>query len=284
MCAAFAVQLRASPNVVMSSLRCFEHCLQRNPESAAVYGQEIAKLEKSGYISKVEPLHDSSKESWYIPHHFVEHNRKPQIVFNCSYQFKDTSLNNQLLPGPQLGPSLLGVLLRFRQYPVAISGDIKSVFHQIRLLPEDCSLLCFLWHNMQRSNLPDVYEWQVLPFGTVCSLFCAAYALKRHVHDQQGGYEDIVNSVRQSFYVVNCLESFPHVQVAKDYLDCMLSLLMSWGFKIRQWVSNHPDVVRHLPSEARSESAELWISQDHLDPKEGALGLSWQCPSNSLGY
>lgn len=74
LCAAFAVQLRASPNVVMSSLRCFEHCLQRNPESAAVYGQEIAKCEKSGYISKVEPLHDSSKESWYIPHHLVEPN------------------------------------------------------------------------------------------------------------------------------------------------------------------------------------------------------------------
>ncbi len=279
-----AVQLQASPNAVMSPLRGIERRLQRNPESAAVYDQEISKLEKAGYISKVEPPHDSSKESWYIPHHLVEHNGKPRIVFNCSYQWKGMSLNNQLLPGPQLGPSLLGVLLRFRQYPVAISGDIKSMFHQIRLLPKDRPLLRFLWRNMQRSNLPDVYEWQVLPFGTVCSPCCATYALQRHVHDYQEGYEDIVNSVTQSFYVDNCLESFPNVQVAKNYLDRMRSLLMSGGFEIRQWASNQPDVVRHLPSEARSESAELWISQDRLDPREGALGLSWHCPSDSLGY
>lgn len=75
-----------------------------------------------------------------------------------------------------------------------------------------------------------------------------------------------MNPVTQSFYVDNCLESFPHVQVAKNHLDCVRSLLMSGGFEIRQWASNQPDVVRHLPSEARSESAELWISQDRLDP------------------
>lgn len=282
--ASSAIKLRTTPNAVMSSLRCIERRLQRNPKTAAVYNQEIAKLEESGYVSKVELPHDSSDESWYIPHHIVEHNGKRRIVFNCSYQYKGVSLNSQLLPGPQLGPSLLGVLLRFRQCPVAISGDIKSMFHQVRLLPEDRSLLRFLWRNMQSTNPPDIYEWQVLPFGTVCSPCCATYALQRHVHDHQEGYEDIASSVLQSFYVDNCLESFPNVQSAKNFLDRMRSLLMSGGFEIRQWASNQPGVVRHLPPEARSENAELWINQDSLDPKEGALGLSWHCPSDSLGY
>lgn len=98
--AASVIQLRASQHAVMSSLRCIKRCLQRNPRSAAVYDQEIAKLEKSGYIFKAEPRHDSSNESWYIPHLLVEHNGKPQIVFNCSYQCKGMSLNNQLIPGP----------------------------------------------------------------------------------------------------------------------------------------------------------------------------------------
>lgn len=72
--AASAMRLRASPNAVMSSLRCIERRLQRDPKTAAVYDQEIAKLEESGYVSKVELSHDSSNESWYIPHHIVEHN------------------------------------------------------------------------------------------------------------------------------------------------------------------------------------------------------------------
>lgn len=100
-----------------------------------------------------------------------------------------------------------------------------------------------------------------MPFGTVCSPCCAIYALQKHVCDHSEGYEDTANSVLQSFYVDNCLESFQNVQAAKSHLDCMRSLLMSGGFEIRQWASNKPDVVRHLPPEARSERSELWISQ-----------------------
>lgn len=61
------------------------------------------------------------------PHHLVEHNRKHRLVFDCSYQYNGESLNSYLLPGPTLGPSLLGVLLRFREHQIAISGDIPSV-------------------------------------------------------------------------------------------------------------------------------------------------------------
>lgn len=87
LCAASAVRLQAPRNAVISSLRCIERCFERNPKAAVVYDQEITKLEKSGYISKVQASHDSS-ESWYLPHHIVEHNGKPRIIFNCSYQYK----------------------------------------------------------------------------------------------------------------------------------------------------------------------------------------------------
>lgn len=49
-----------------------------------------------------------------------------------------------LLPGPASRPSLLGILLRFREHSVAISGDIHGMFHQVLLLPEDKPLLRFL--------------------------------------------------------------------------------------------------------------------------------------------
>ena len=43
-----------------------------------------------------------------------------------SYQFQGQNLNKSLLPGPTLGASLLGVLLRFREHAVVISGDRTS--------------------------------------------------------------------------------------------------------------------------------------------------------------
>ena len=57
----------------------------------------------------------------------------------------------------------LGVLIRFREHPVAVSGDIKVMFHQVFLLPEDRPLLRFLWLDLKVEEPPKVFELQRLP-------------------------------------------------------------------------------------------------------------------------
>ena len=125
-------------------------------------------MEEAGTATK-KPIHEtaSGEESWFIPHHMVQHNGKRRIVFDCSFQYKGLSLNESLLPGPTLSPSLLGVLLRFREHSVGISGDIRAMFHQVLLLPEDKPFLRFIWRNIQREELPQVYEWQGPPAALV---------------------------------------------------------------------------------------------------------------------
>lgn len=59
------------------------------------------------------------------------------MVFDCGAAFKGTSLKQVLLQGPNFTISLLGVLLRFRLEPVAVMGDIQSMFHQVRVAEED---------------------------------------------------------------------------------------------------------------------------------------------------
>ncbi|KAK7878134.1 hypothetical protein WMY93_031215 [Mugilogobius chulae] len=231
--------LHVSPDVVKGLLRSTERKLARNPELALTYNQEIKRLVDTGYVVKLTPeeIH-SSTESWYVPHHIVHHNNKARVVFNCSFEFQGTVLNHYLLPGPPLGPTLLGVLLRFRQFPVAVSGDIKAMFHQVRLLPEDCPLLRFLWRDGETERPPDVYEWRVLPFGTTCSPCCATFALQSHVREHKDTHQDIYNSVHTAFYVDNCLQSLSDPQEAKALIDNMRELLLQGGFEIRQWASN----------------------------------------------
>lgn len=144
-------------------------------------------------------------------------------------------MNDQLLPGPTLGPSLIGVLLRFPQHTVAISGDIKGMFHQIHLLPRDKYVLCFPWRNMCREAEPEIYEWQVLPFGTTCSPCCAIHD---HVQEHKDDMADLVDIVEHSFYVDNCLHSLPKASEAKAIVDGLRQLLSKGGFEIRQWVCN----------------------------------------------
>ena len=50
---------------------------------------------------------------WYLPHHSVVHPQKPdkvRVVFDCSAKYEGASLNNNLLPGPDLTNTLVGVL------------------------------------------------------------------------------------------------------------------------------------------------------------------------------
>lgn len=195
----------------------------------------------------------------------VSHNGKNRLVLNCSYQYRGQSLNNYLLPGPTLGASPLGVLLRFREHAVAISGDIKGMFHQVRFLPDDHTLLRFVWRDVSRGEPPAVYEWQVLPFRTTCSLCCAMFALQHHVNNHSQLDEDVRISVERCFNVDNCLQSVPTIAEARHLLDKLQTLLASAGFELHQWASNEPEVVGDLREESRSASVELWLAQDKTD-------------------
>lgn len=278
-------RLHASPEAVLPHLRGIERRLTKLPEQAAAYQAEIDKLKEAGYAVKLEPHQiEGTEEAWYIPHHIVQHNGKNRVVYNCSFQYGGLNLNDFLLPGPALGSSLLAVLLRFRQHAIAFSSDVRAMFHQVRLLPSDRPLLRFLWRDMDRDRAPDVYEWQVLPFGTTCSPCCATYALQRHVHDNTQPEEEVRAVIDQAFYVDNCLHSLTSPEAAKALIDRLQHLLVEGGFELRQWASNDPSIISHLPSDLKSTSCELWLSQGQSDVQESALGLHWNCKSDTLSY
>lgn len=68
---------------------------------------------------------------WYLPHHPVFSPQKPgkvRVVFDCSAKYCNTSLNDQLLQGPDLTNSLVGVLSRFREDYVALMSDVEASF------------------------------------------------------------------------------------------------------------------------------------------------------------
>lgn len=84
---------------------------------------------------------------WYIPHHGVHHPKKGslRVVFDGGATYQGTSLNSELLKGPNLTSSLFGVLTRFRQEPVACMGDIQAMVYQVKIAEDDRDFLHFLW-------------------------------------------------------------------------------------------------------------------------------------------
>lgn len=53
--------------------------------------------------------------------------RTIRVVFDCGVVFQGTSLNSELLQGPNWINTQIGVLTSFRQEPIAMIADIQAV-------------------------------------------------------------------------------------------------------------------------------------------------------------
>ncbi|GBP51953.1 hypothetical protein EVAR_80048_1 [Eumeta japonica] len=83
---------------------------------------------------------------------------KIRVVHDAAAKTKGVSLNDHLLTGPDLLQSLPGVIMRFRQHPVAVSADISEMFMQIKIKPEDRDALRYLWRGDKGNEKPTEYR------------------------------------------------------------------------------------------------------------------------------
>ena len=75
---------------------------------------------------------------------------KVRPFFDCAAQYEGTSLNSECMQGPHLTNNLVSVLLRFRQFKYAITGDIQDMYLQVRVPESQRNALRFLWYDDDR--------------------------------------------------------------------------------------------------------------------------------------
>ena len=95
---------------------------------------------EKGYVKPVMFSSITTSRVWYLPHHAVTNPNEPgkvRRVSNAASVFKGNSLNSNLLTSPDLINNLVGLLLRFRENPVAISADIEAMFMQVGIIEKD---------------------------------------------------------------------------------------------------------------------------------------------------
>ena len=134
---------------------------------------------------------------------------KLHFVFDCGASYLGASLNDQLLQGPDLTSTLIGVITRFLQEPVAIMADVEAMFHQVKVSPEDADLLQFLWWPDGEID-KDLLEYRMVVhlFGATSSPSCASYTLRWCAEDNRDLFDTtVVNTVLQNFDVDDCIKS-----------------------------------------------------------------------------
>lgn len=269
-------------------LRHLRRRLERDQELKRKYLTIIDDYVEKGYARKLtdEETKIRSNKTWYLPHHPVLNPHKPGkvcVVFHAASTFEGTSLNDQLLHGPDLINNLVGILMRFRQDQVALIADIEAMFHQVRMLPEDCDALRFLWWDGDLHKPPEEYKMLVHIFGAKSSPCCSNKALKQTADDNEMKYgKEVADVVRRNFYVDDLLKSTSTVKQAIDLALKLIGLLQQGGFRLTKFLSNRREVLQAIPANERA-SPTLDLDLDRL-PINRTLGLSWDAETDEFYF
>ncbi|KRY44566.1 hypothetical protein T03_418, partial [Trichinella britovi] len=247
-----------------------ERAMLKNPDVATAYRQTLKDYLDNNIIEEIDK--DKGKEGniWYLPHRMVvrEDNSttKFRIVFDGSAKYKGISLNEYLDAGPALQSDMVGVLLRFRLYSIAVQADIMKMFLQIGLKEKDRDVTRFLWKDLSKHKL-HVYRFNRVCFGLTCSPFLAMAVIRHHAELKKEVHPEAARIVENNIYIDDVLLSMENQEAARRMIKDLNNLMESGGFKLAKWASNGNSVLSDIAVEKRATTDNREILR--------TLGLHW---------
>ncbi|XP_064621090.1 uncharacterized protein LOC135483946 [Lineus longissimus] len=259
----------------------------KEPAFAEMYCKAMGVYFDNDYarVMTDEEAASVSAKTWYLPHHGVANENKPgklRVVFDAAASFKGTSLNQELLQGPDQSNSLIGVLLRFREHQIAVTADVEAMFLRFKVPPVDCQALRFLWWRNGLDEHPVTCQMTSHIFGATDSPSACTYGMRKCAEDFGSQFDQrVVDAVTRSFYVDDFLQSVAEVSVCIMLSIQMICLLSKGSLKLTKFMSNSPEVMAALPGEVKA-SGFVNLSLEST-ATERALGVRWNVGKDSLG-
>ncbi len=229
------------------------------------------------------------EECWYLPSFGVYHPHKPgqiRVVFDSSAQFHGVSLNDVLLTGPNLNNSLVGVLLRFRHEPIAITADIEQMFHSFIVREDNRNFLRFLWFkNNDMSESIVEYRMKIHVFGNSPSPAVAIYVLRcAALYGEAEFGADVRHFIERDFYVDDGLKSLPSINEAISLLKATKDILAISNLRLHKIASNCSAVMHAFsPADYAKDLKHLNLDTDS-PPLQRSLGLSWDLQNDAFTF
>ena len=269
---------RASAHQTLFNL---EHRLSKNPTERSSY---INFLDEYFNLGRMIPASIPSK--YLLLHHhpvfkISNGGTKVRVAFNGSApsQLK-SSLNDLMLTGPKLQKPLLGLLINFRKYLVALCADVRMIYRQIRVRPQDCKYQHIFWRLSESDNILE-FELTTVTHGLKSSPFLAQRVTAQLASDEGSYYPLALQGLQSSIYIDDILlTGASSVDQAKILKSELINLLQGMGFELRKWVSGHPKVLEHESLE-RKESYVVFNTED---ARVKILGLLWELKDDNFRF
>ncbi|XP_055605442.1 uncharacterized protein LOC129753634 [Uranotaenia lowii] len=199
-------------------------------------------------ITDQELLETPKEKTWYLPLNFVINPKKPgkvRLVWDAAARANGVSLNDKLLKGPDMTSSLPAVINAFRERPIAFGGDIKEMFHQIRVRREDRQTQRFLF-NVNSNDKPTIFVMDVVIFGASCSPYISQFVKNLNAQEHKFTYPAASQAIVHKHFVDDYFDSADTIEEAIQRALEVKKVHAAGGFEIRNWVSNSDEVLQML--------------------------------------
>ncbi|XP_055714766.1 uncharacterized protein LOC129808886 [Phlebotomus papatasi] len=262
-----------SREAALKRLRSTERRLDRDSELAASYCEKMMDHIRKGYLVK---LSDSDREvppekTWYLPHFTVTHpaKKKIRVVFDCAAVSRGVSMNSLLYKGPDLLQSPPAVLTNFRRGKFGFTGDIREMFHRVKVREEDQNYQRVLWRGMNRSDPPEEYKLSVMTFGATCSPTLAGHVKDKNAQRFANTYPDTVKEIEKYMYCDDYISCANSIDEASARISEVIEIHKDAGFDVVNWSASDSRILCNL-----NESEKVKNFSDSSD-FDRVLGLWW---------
>ncbi|XP_062557911.1 uncharacterized protein LOC134222771 [Armigeres subalbatus] len=197
------------------------------------------------------------------------------MVWDAAAVAHGISLNSALLKGPDQLSELFTILVQFREGRVALTGDVREMFLQVLMHPEDQQCQRFLWYDEDRT--PSIYVLQVMTFGAPSAQFVKNLNAERF----KGDYPAAAEVIQKRHYVDDMLVSVATEKEAVELALQVKAVHAAGGFEIRNWISNSKRVAEALEVN-NTEEKNLDLSPELSTEK--VLGMWWCTDVDTFTY
>ena len=140
---------------------------------------------------------------------------------------------------------------------MAFTGDVRKMFNQIPVHPDDQVHHRFLWRS-NTCDKPTVYQWLRLNFGDKPAPDIATNAINTLAKISNAEFPEAAEKLRQHVYVDDIGGSRETVNKVKQIISHIDAVLTKGNFQIKTWHSNQEE-----------------IDQSNSERFTDLLGLSW---------
>lgn len=259
-----------SKQIALRRFYMLESRLSKEPETREKYVKFMREYESLGHMIRADRI-DLSGRHYFVPHFCIQLKNKGvekfRVVFDGSCATTNgRSLNDILQAGPKLQEDLIYIIFRFRMFKIAVTADIKKMYRQVKVSPEQWNYQCVLWR--EAPNMPLLMYWLVvLTYGLKSSDFNAIKTLIQCANDNGQQFPIALLAILLNFFKDDFLGGADSEEKARQLKAEVEIVLEKGGFEMAKWASNSTTVLQN-EMDSRTE-------HELTEDETSVLGLVW---------